>query len=90
DEDNIFYTPFDNKMKLDLNDGFAYLAVDSGWSTLPRIPLTDLKAIFQEWIAFRDSVHSIRNDSKWHVKWLNKLRKTGKSIVKIVKRDKSF
>lgn len=88
--DNIFYSPTNESIKLDLNDGFAYLALDSGWDPLPRIPLTDLKAILQEWIVFKGSVLSIKKESKWYVKWLNKLRKTGKSIVKIVKRDKSF
>lgn len=57
--DDFFVTETNEAIRLDLNDGYAYLGQeDYGWSELPKIPLTDLKAIFEEWISFRDSVYN--------------------------------
>ena len=57
--DNKFITETNEAIRLDLNDGFAYLGQeDYGWSELPKIPLKDLKAILEEWISFRNSVYA--------------------------------
>jgi len=59
EDDNIFYTETNECVRLDLNDGYAYLGQeDYGWAELPRIPLIDLKSIFEEWIVFRNSVYN--------------------------------
>lgn len=57
--DNFFITETEEAIRLDLHDGYAYLGQQNyGWLQLPRMPLQDLKNVFQEWIAFRNSVYS--------------------------------
>lgn len=61
DHQNLFITEINNVLRLDLEDGHAYFGEESyGWPELPKIPLTDLKKIFEEWIEFRASVYGIK------------------------------
>ncbi len=63
DEVNVFFKGEDDAIRLDPNDGFAYLG-DYSFATTPteqpKIPLTDLKTIFEEWREFRASVYGIK------------------------------
>lgn len=58
--DNYFVTEMNDSIKLGLTDGFAYIGPEHYSGTdLPKMPLTDLKAIFEEWIAFKASVYGV-------------------------------
>lgn len=56
--DNVFLTETGEVITLSLTDGYAYLGEeDIGWPELPKIPLTDLKAIFEEWNTFKRTIY---------------------------------
>ena len=52
-EDNIYYQDPNIVIKLSLTDGFAYFAEIGDYPVQPKIVLTDLKEIIEEWIEFR-------------------------------------
>lgn len=58
-EDNIYYQDPNIVIKLSLTDGFAYFAEIGDYPVQPKIVLTDLKEIIEEWIEFRNTSYGV-------------------------------
>ena len=58
-EDNIYYQDPNIVIKLSLTDGFAYFAEIGYYPVQPKIVLTDLKEIIEEWIEFRYTSYKV-------------------------------
>ena len=58
-EDNIYYQDPNIVIKLSLTDGFAYFAEIGDYPVQPKIVLTDLKEIIEEWIEFRYTSYKV-------------------------------
>lgn len=58
-EDNIYYEDPNIVIKLSLTDGFAYFAEIGDYPVQPKIVLTDLKEIIEEWIEFRYTSYKV-------------------------------
>ena len=58
-EDNIYYEDPNIVIKLSLTYGFAYFAEIGDYPVQPKILLTDLKKIIEEWIEFRNTSYGV-------------------------------
>jgi hypothetical protein len=55
----IYYQDPNIVIKLSLTDGFAYFAEIGDYPVQPKIVLTDLKEIIEEWIEFRYTSYKV-------------------------------